>query len=377
MYGKRILMLSPFAHWPLSQGSIVRSHHWARYLANHNALYFAVRPSTVTDPILPVQQLIFAPHGRLRQLFSLRFLRQLRQLVTDEVIDFILVSHLWSGLQGVLLKWLCQRPLFFDNHNVEYLRLRRMGNRAWPFVALLEAFVCHAADQISAVSDTDRALLIKKFRLPAAKVQTAVNGADIARTTNQTVDTAAVRQTLGIAPDDHLLLFFGPLDHPPNAQAVDLILAHIVPRLDQTAIPWRLLIVGAGQADYLQKKGTAVPHPRLLFGGYSDDIVATIKSANVVIVPLQAGSGTRYKIIESVACQRRVISTSIGAEGLALAAFGASLTICDEWSAFVAQIVASYGQPQQLPPPPLFAQTYDWQAILAGIDWQKVTAVDE
>src|SRR5690606_21127494 len=119
-------MISPFVHWPLSQGSIVRTHHWAKHLAQNNALYFAVRPSPVTDPILPVRQLVFAPHGRLKQLFSWRFVRQLRQLVRQEQIDFIVVSHLWSGLHGLLLKWLTQRPLFLDNHNVRSEE-RRVG----------------------------------------------------------------------------------------------------------------------------------------------------------------------------------------------------------------------------------------------------------
>lgn len=52
------------------------------------------------------------------------------------------------------------------------------------------------------------------------------------------------------------------------------------------------------------------------FAGYVDDVKEIITKAGVTIVPLRIGSGTRFKILESMALGTPVISTSIGAEGI-------------------------------------------------------------
>ncbi len=50
--------------------------------------------------------------------------------------------------------------------------------------------------------------------------------------------------------------------------------------------------------------------------GYVKDIKQYIEAADVFIVPLRIGSGTRLKILEAMALGRPVVSTSIGCEGL-------------------------------------------------------------
>ena len=44
----------------------------------------------------------------------------------------------------------------------------------------------------------------------------------------------------------------------------------------------------------------------------------TSREAAVYVVPLRAGGGTRLKIFEALAMQKPVVSTTVGAEGLAL-----------------------------------------------------------
>ncbi len=40
-----------------------------------------------------------------------------------------------------------------------------------------------------------------------------------------------------------------------------------------------------------------------------------LSASDIVLVPLESGSGTRLKILEAAACSRPIISTKIGAEG--------------------------------------------------------------
>ncbi len=50
--------------------------------------------------------------------------------------------------------------------------------------------------------------------------------------------------------------------------------------------------------------------------GFVEDAVAVIAQAQVAVVPLLAGSGTRIKILEAWAAGTPVVSTTLGAEGL-------------------------------------------------------------
>ncbi len=56
--------------------------------------------------------------------------------------------------------------------------------------------------------------------------------------------------------------------------------------------------------------------PRIELSGPVEDAVAELARAQVAVVPLLAGSGTRFKILEAWAAALPVVSTTIGAEGL-------------------------------------------------------------
>jgi len=62
---------------------------------------------------------------------------------------------------------------------------------------------------------------------------------------------------------------------------------------------------------------------RMFFTGFvtsnrneSPNLTDYLSASDVVIVPMDRGSGTRLKILEAAACSRPILSTEIGAEGL-------------------------------------------------------------
>ena len=65
------------------------------------------------------------------------------------------------------------------------------------------------------------------------------------------------------------------------------------------------------------------------------DAGARLERAGVMIVPLQIGGGTRLKIVEALALDTPVVSTTIGAEGLGLID-RRHLLLADTTDAFVA-----------------------------------------
>jgi glycosyltransferase involved in cell wall biosynthesis len=67
-------------------------------------------------------------------------------------------------------------------------------------------------------------------------------------------------------------------------------------------------------------RAVAANDPSIVLLGRVDDVRPVLESAAVVVVPLRAGGGTRLKIVEALSMARPVVSTTIGAEGLDLAA---------------------------------------------------------
>jgi len=110
-------------------------------------------------------------------------------------------------------------------------------------------------------------------------------------------------------------LFIGSYGYYPNHDAALVLCRNVIPRLNEisgTALSFRF--VGAGASKGLQKiiQNTT----GATFMGSVEDIVSAYSGVSAVVVPINAGGGTRVKILESFAFGKPVVSTHVGAEGL-------------------------------------------------------------
>lgn len=353
----RVLVLSPFPAGPAYGGALVRIQRLAQGLARRHRVWLACRGPLGPAPDFANCEVVPGPSGRLAQLFHPGWLGRLVRLVKASDIEVLLACTVLTGVHAVLLKLLTGRRLVLDSPNVEHLQLRRAGNPLWPAVAALEGTVCRLADRVLCVSETDRRLLARSLGLSPERIAVVPNGADVARLGAVRVDRQAVRQARGCPPGHKVLLFFGVLSYQPNRLAVQALLEEIVPRLK--GLPFHLWIAGHGGETL---RLGALPAGVSLIG-FVDDIAPLIKAADLVLVPLTAGSGTRLKILESVACGTPVVSTSLGAEGLDRSLLGDYLWVADGWEAF-AQAVRQRLEEPVGPLPEGFARAYDWQVIV-------------
>ncbi len=109
------------------------------------------------------------------------------------------------------------------------------------------------------------------------------------------------------------LVFTGSMDWRPNQDAVIYFANEIFPMVKETVNDIKFTIVGRkppSKVKELEKiEGITVT-------GTVDDVRPYIDRANLYIVPLRIGGGSRLKILEAMSMQKAVISTAIGAEGL-------------------------------------------------------------
>jgi glycosyltransferase involved in cell wall biosynthesis len=117
------------------------------------------------------------------------------------------------------------------------------------------------------------------------------------------------RPTVGSPPT---LLFQGLLTYPANIEAARWLAREVGPALRESVPEARIRLVGKHGPDIAALDDP----PTVTVVGHVPDIEDELALADLVVVPLRYGSGTRLKILEAFAQRVPVVSTTLGAEGL-------------------------------------------------------------
>jgi GT2 family glycosyltransferase len=114
--------------------------------------------------------------------------------------------------------------------------------------------------------------------------------------------------------EPNTMLFIGGFRHTPNLTAIEWFLRDVLPRILERRADSRLVIAGpdAPPRDLFKKAGPAVE-----WLGLVQDVRTELARRAVFVCPILSGSGVRVKLLEAFASGIPVVSTQIGAEGLA------------------------------------------------------------
>ncbi len=111
----------------------------------------------------------------------------------------------------------------------------------------------------------------------------------------------------------HSLLFIGSSRHKPNLLAIEWFVAEVLPRVVAAYPGVRLYLAGFDAR--LHPEFAMNSHIEML--GYVEDVQPWLGRCAVFVCPVLSGSGVRVKLLEAFASGIPVVSTRIGAEGLA------------------------------------------------------------
>jgi glycosyltransferase involved in cell wall biosynthesis len=110
------------------------------------------------------------------------------------------------------------------------------------------------------------------------------------------------------------LLFVGNFGYFPNLDAAEFLCREVLPGLRQMAHhPVATDLVGAGSDAAMANLST---DPSVTVQGFVEDLGQFYARANIAVVPLRAGGGTRIKLLEAFAHGVPVVATRVGAEGI-------------------------------------------------------------
>jgi polysaccharide biosynthesis protein PslH len=330
----RALFLAPEAPYPAAGGGALRSASLLQYLAGRYCLDLIVfREPGSPDPasLVPrgwfgdVLVLDLARHSRTRLARLARNLDRNRRgappladrfsgfgpsvaaFVRDKHYQLAVIEHLWCAPYWEQIAPRSE-TVVLDAHNVESMLMQRCAAvESWPMRFLLRRFQ-------QAWLTLERRWLPRFGLILAASGPDAAALAEGAPTTRICVYPNSLRLvSQPEVEEQQAIVFTGNFEYPPNRDAVQYFHGRIWPLLKKRYpdLLWRL----AGKnpeavAGFLRRD------PRIRILGPVEDAVVELARARVAIVPLRAGSGTRFKILEAWAAGRAVVSTTIGAEGL-------------------------------------------------------------
>jgi glycosyltransferase involved in cell wall biosynthesis len=109
------------------------------------------------------------------------------------------------------------------------------------------------------------------------------------------------------------LFFLGSLDWLPNREGIEWFLENFHKELTDGELPVRFYVAGT---DIPERFDDYEVMGKIFIQGEVDDALEFVNSKSIMIVPLLSGGGMRVKIVEGMAMQKCIISTSLGAEGI-------------------------------------------------------------
>jgi len=144
-------------------------------------------------------------------------------------------------------------------------------------------------------------------------------------------------------PQPGRVLYVGHMEHYPNLDGLLYLYRDVWPHVRHLHPDVKLVIAGGGTREELQRVEPDIlarmeRDATVEIAGFVPDLEAEMDRATAMAAPLRLGSGIRNKVIEAMAAGLPVITTQLGAEGIAVES-GHHLLIAKETKDFARQLV--------------------------------------
>lgn len=244
---------------------------------------------------------------RLCHLIISRFREQVFDVVVSDFL-FPAASLPWH------MKEMSQCPWVLFQHNVESMIWKRRAEgkaglkaKYWDAqrdrMLRFEEEASRRFDGVLAVSEEDARIFRHEMQLT-----------NVLGVVPTGVDLDYFQQLPKTAPPVPTVVFMGSMDWYANVDGVQWFAEAVWPQVQKEVPNARFVVVGRKPPAEIQ--ALAASGGNIEVTGTVPDVRPYLRGADVVVVPLRIGGGTRLKIYEAMAAEVPVVSTRIGAEGL-------------------------------------------------------------
>jgi len=256
--------------------------------------------------------------------------RLIRQRLDQCSYDVVYVKRLRMAQYGALAPNL-PRVLDLTDSMARFYDLARQ-RAPWPSKALFwEEWLKHQHYEPRLAATFERCVVASPIDAAHLRDVQGLRNVDVVP---NSVDTDFYRPRAGDGEPSTFLLS-GLMDKLVNVDAALYLDREIWPRVRAEIPAARLRLVGPQPS-----RAVRALHGRdgIEVVGFAPDLRDEIARATAVLVPLRIGTGTKNKVMQALAMERAVVSTSVGNEGLG-AQSGRHLIVADRPAEFAAAVV--------------------------------------
>lgn len=386
----KILMLTPYLPYPLLSGGQIRTYNLLKNLSKHHeiTLFALIKDDKEREYIKHLETICaqvkvfkrtqnpWAPRNILLAgitpypfLVTRNLPYNMRsQIKTELGKDYDLIHAETFYMMPNIPK--THIPILLVEQTIEYLGYEyyARNSKYWFLKPLLyldiakikywEKYFWRKAERLVTMSDEDRNE-IKKELQEDVRVDVVANG----------VDSSRFSQTPKRLPRQPTVLFVGTFKWLPNIDAVKYLVNDLWPGIKSQVPQAKLWIVGHSPTKEILRLGKKSD---VQVSAHVADIRDAYAKAHVLLAPIRSGKGTRYKVLEAMATQTPVVTTSLGAEGLDIES-GKHVLIGDDDQSLInhtAELLNNKTLQKNLAraAKQVVQNKYNWQAISKDLD---------
>ena len=280
----------------------------------------AVDVDTAITPVKALKNLLLSQQPYIVERFiSPAVGERILKILRNEQIDIV-------QMEGTFVAWCAESlgrsyvaeqpmpPIVLRAHNLEHTIWKMLAGRERnplkrlylrDMAARLEQFERRHLpqfDAVAAITDED-AQRLRALGCPEPVVFIPA-GADLSR----------FQPEPAIRPKPRTLFMIGSLNWLPNLEGLHWLLREVWPTIHAEMPDVELHVAGSGTPEeLLQPRSDGV-----VIHGFVDSAPAFMQQYELMLVPLLSGGGMRIKIIEGMALGKAILSTTLGAEGIAV-----------------------------------------------------------
>jgi sugar transferase (PEP-CTERM/EpsH1 system associated) len=368
----RILFVTSHFPYPLNDGSKIRDYLLIRELSSLCAVFLVSfieseqendyryhlesccagietilrkRPRQVPAAIRYASNLLSDWPFTVQDFWDKGFAARLRELCEQWQIDVVQLQKLQMVSYRNHLPF--SVPCVLDHHNVDSILWHRYSESVRnPLAKLflqmqfkkayrLERNLCKLFDCVLAVSEHDRQVLAE---MSGSCIETAPIGVDLAYFSPLEYSISDRR-----ADDAFTLVFTGSMSWYPNRHAAISFAREVFPRVRRALPSARFYIVGRDPTADVQRLESEILG--VFVTGSVPDVRPYLAKADVVVAPINVGSGTKVKVLEAMAMGKPVVASPEAAEGVS-ARHGVEICVAGSADQFVSAIL-DLSEPQR------------------------------
>jgi len=402
----RILFLTQVLPYPLDSGAKIRAYYVLLHLAQRHevTLVSFVRADDRSEYVAHLERFCHAVHtvpmrrSRLRDARALlvagltgrsalivrdeigEMQATLKQLVREKSPDVVHADQTSMAQYALYARSRIPDPesrqtarLVLDAHNALYRIPERMSahecnplkrlalRREARALARYEAQVYQSFDHVVCVADEDRQVLQERMSVEESRFTTIPICVD-----------PEEKPLIERAQHPRAVTHLGTMFWPPNVEGVLWFAQEVFPRVLAQVAEAQFVIVGKNPPR--QVRDLSFQTRNIHVTGYVQDPVPYLAETAVFIVPLHAAGGMRVKILDAWCWGMPLVSTSIGAEGIAVWD-GEDILIADTPDTFAQAVVRvlqdpALGERLRQNGRRWVEERYNWRQVYAR--WDKV-----